>query len=577
MIQPLTSGLLLAAIICPLAIQGCGKGDGHQENEQASVLKADTSPWFEDLSSSSGVEFDWISGGQGDFNLPEIIGGGIALIDYDNDGDLDLYFVQGGELIEAIRNPSSNNASDKLYRNDGDFKFTDVTESALPSQACRGYGMSPAAGDYDNDGDTDIYIANLGRNTLLRNDEGQFTDVTEMAGLGDDGWGSAAAFVDIDLDGDLDLYSGNYLEWSPETEITCHATQGGEDYCAPTNYPTPAIDRLYLNLGDGRFKDITRSSGIASNARTSLGISIADYDQNGLPDIFIANDGMPDTMWSNQGDARFQDTGLQSGCSIDNDGQEKAGMGVGAMDMDDDGDIDLLVCNLGGESDSLFRNEGDHFTDLTARSGIKTATSKFTRFGLGWADFNNDGHLDLYEATGRVQRAGESVSGDDPYAEMNVLLSGQAGGRMQLRTPSGGVANQEPRTSRGAAFGDLDDDGKIDMVVINRDAPANIYRNINDETGQWMLIKALDRHGRNAIGAKLTAQAGNRQITRLIHPAGSYYASNDPRAHMGLGPITQVDHLDIIWPDGSKERFGTLEAGQIHTLRQGEGLATSPR
>ncbi|MBG83812.1 MAG: hypothetical protein CMJ40_04610 [Phycisphaerae bacterium] len=573
MTHPLTTSLLLATITGTFTMHGCDKDDDHQETAPSSSLKIDTAPWFENKSGPSGVDFNWISGAQGEFNLPEIIGGGIAMIDYDNDGDLDLYFVQGGQLVNAIKDPLSNDVSDKLYRNDGDFKFTDVTEAALPSRSVRGYGMCPAVGDYDNDGDTDIYIANLGRNTLLRNDDGQFTDVTEMAGLGDDGWGSAAAFLDIDLDGDLDLYSGNYLEWSPETEITCHATQGGEDYCAPTNYPTPAIDRLYLNLGDGRFKDITRASGIASNARTALGISIADYDQNGFPDIFIANDGMPDTMWSNQGNGRFVDTGLQSGCSVDNDGQEKAGMGVGSTDMDDDGDIDLLVCNLGGESDSLFRNDGDHFTDLTARSGIKTTTSKYTRFGLGWVDFNNDGYLDLYEATGRVQRAGESVSGDDPYAEMNILLSGKAGDRMSLRTPVGGVANQKPRTSRGAAFGDLDDDGKIDIIVINKDAAANVYRNINEEKGRWMLIKALDRNGRDAIGAKLTVKAGDRRITRMIHPAGSYYASNDPRAHLGLGPITSVEYLDILWPDGSKERFDALETNRVHTIRQGEGRA----
>lgn len=570
------SGILLTLISGGLAMHGCGQSDDPREDASSNSQKSKIAPWFADRTDTSGIDFPWLSGAQGEFNLPEIIGGGVAMIDYDNDGDLDLYFVQGGQLTEAIEDPASNQFSDRLYRNDGDFTFTDVSEAALPQDACRGYGMSPAAGDFDNDGDTDIYITNVGRNILLRNDDGRFKDVTETAGVGDDGWGSAAAFVDIDLDGDLDLYSANYLEWSPETEITCHATQGGEDYCAPTNYPTPAIDRLYLNLGDGRFQDITRQSGIGSIARTALGISIADYDQDGRPDIFIANDGMPDTLWHNIGNTSFRDIGLEAGCSIDNDGKQKAGMGVGSMDMDDDGDIDLLVCNLGGESDSLFRNEGNHFTDLTARSGIKTVTSKYTRFGLGWMDFNNDGYLDLYEATGRVQRSGEPPSGDDPYAEMNVLLSGQAGGRMRLIDPLGGVADQEARTSRGTAFGDLDDDGKIDMVVINRDAPANIYRNINGNPNHWMLIKAIDRHGRNAIGARLTARAGDRQITRMIHPAGSYYASNDPRAHLGLGPITQIDQLDVIWPDGSRERFGGLDSDRIHTIRQGEGRTATP-
>ena len=558
-----------------LSLEACGPDPEDAADVSAEREIASNSPWFEERSGTSGVEFEWISGQQGNYNLPEIIGGGVAMIDYDDDGDLDLYFVQGGRIASTIDPGESNTAGDRLYRNDGDFNFTDITKESLPESAVLGYGMCPAVGDYDNDGDADIYITNMGRNVLLRNDNGRFSDVTEAAGVGDDGWGSAAAFIDIDLDGDLDLYSANYLEWSPETEITCYASQGGEDYCAPTNYPAASLDRLYLNMGDGRFKDISRDAGIHSNARTALGISIADYDQNGFPDIFIANDGMPDTLWSNRGDMTFQDIALKSGCSIDNDGQEKAGMGVGSMDMDDDGDMDILVCNLGGESDSMFRNEGGYFIDTTARSGLKTLTSKQTRFGLGWLDFNNDGHLDLYEAAGRVQRAGESDD-DDPYAEINMLLLGRPDGRLIPVKPEGGVDNQARRTSRGAAFGDLDNDGRMDMVVINRDAPANLYRNIHQHADHWILIKAIDGHGRDAIGARLTAKVGQRRMTRMIHPAGSYYASSDPRAHLGLGPLTQLELLEVLWPDGSREYFGTLESNRIHTVRQGEGRPGAP-
>lgn len=562
----------LLPVICILLPQGCDQTSQNLERSSVEESRQSDQPWFEDESGSSGIEFEWTSGATGQFNLPEIIGGGIAMIDYDDDGDLDLYFVQGGHVVDAIDAQKFNEVSDRLYRNDGDFKFIDVSRQTLPAASGSGYGMCPAIGDYDNDGDSDLYITNVGRNTLLRNDGDRFTDVTESAGVGDEGWGSAAAFIDIDRDGDLDLYSGNYLEWSPQTEITCHASQGGEDYCAPTNYPTATPDRLYLNLGNGCFKDITRQAGIDSNARTALGISIADYDKNGFPDIFIANDGMPDTLWSNRGDGTFEDIGLQAGCSIDNDGQEKAGMGVGSMDMDDDGDIDILVCNLGGESDSMFRNEGDYFIDTTARSGVKTLTSKYTRFGLGWIDFNNDGHLDLFEATGRVQRAGElSPTQKDPYAEINVLLYGRANGRLAVVTPAAGIAERIERTSRGAAFGDLDGDGRIDMVVINRDAPANLYRNIHQDPGHWLLISVMDKHGSDAIGAKLTAQVGSRRITRMVHPAGSYFASNDPRVHLGLGPITRIEQLNVLWPDGSTEFFGTLEADTLHRVQQGTG------
>ena len=525
-------------------------------------------PWFQDVAAESGVQFTWKSGAKGDYYLPEIIGGGAAMLDYDNDGDLDLYFVKGGQIDETGHVPKNSQFPNQLFRNDGDWMFSEVPDAAGASD--RGYGMGVTTGDYDNDGDIDLYVTNLGRNTLLRNDGGRFEDVTEIAGVAGREWSSATAFLDYDADGDLDLYAGGYLEWSPQSEIACQSSLGKEDYCAPGNYPTAASDRLYSNRGDGTFEDVSSEAGIDMLNRTALGIAIGDYDDDGFIDVFIANDGKPDTMWRNQGDGRFQDVGMRAGCAMDEDGQEKAGMGVGSTDIDDDGDLDLVVCNLVNESDSMFLNQGDYFIDATARRGVKRATSSHTRFGLGWIDLDNDGLLDLYEATGHVQRRYNSHE-KDPYAQEDILLQGQTSGRFEMVTPMGGTNATIHRTSRAAVFGDLDDDGLVDILVINRDAPANLYRNIVKDPGNWCLIRVLDEHGRDSLGGVLTARLGDRQITRPIQSAHSYFAANDPRVHVGMGPQTKLQDVEVIWLDGHHELFGDLKANQMYELQRGKG------
>ena len=552
---------------------GCQDDSGTVTTEPAPNTSM---PWFQDVAAKSGIDFSWESGASGDYNLPEIIGGGVAMIDYDNDGDLDLYFIQGGNVVIAQNDPASNGTWNRLYRNDGDMTFTDVTEGSGAGD--RGYGMSVATGDYDNDGDIDLYITNVGRNTLLRNDNGLFTDITETANVGDTGWGTAAAFLDFDIDGDLDLYVANYLRWSPENEITCYASQGGEEYCAPMNYPTPAGDVLYRNEGDGTFENVSIQSGIGSTPRTGLGVAVGDYDQDGHLDIFIANDGMSDLLWRNQGDGTFEDIGLTWGCAMDNDGKEKAGMGVGSRDFDHDGDLDLIVCNLTGESDSMFRNEGRYFIDTTAQAGVKTVTSPHTRFGLGWVDFNNDGWLDLYEATGRVQRSTKSSGSEsDPYAEEDVLMKGTSNGRYAQIQPRGGTTDSIVRTSRAAAFGDLDNDGWVDTVVVNKDAPANIYHNILSGESNWIQLRILDEHGRDALGASVSAKAGLQQVHVPVQTAYSYFAANDPRIHLGLGQASSIDDVVVTWTDGSRESFPSMAAGQTHTITRGTGQPAKPR
>lgn len=516
----------------------------------------------------SGINFTWASGHHEQFLMPEIIGGGVALLDIDGDGLLDIYFVQGGQLDPDAPAAQESMLNNLMYRNTGGWSFEDVTESSKSGDA--GYGQGVATGDIDNDGDVDIYITNVGPNTLLLNDgTGVFTDVSAQAGVDHPGWGASASFLDANADGLLDLYVTNYINWDAQTELECFSVTG-QDYCSPKNYDSPAIDVLYLNRGNGTFKDISRAAGITAATGNGLGIACVDFDGDGWIDIFVANDGMQDQLWHNRGDGTFEDIGLIAGCALDDEGKAKAGMGVTVSDTDDDGDLDLLVCNLMGESDSFFRNEGAYFVDTTATVGLKSTSKPFTRFGIGWMDFNNDGFLDLYEANGRVLR-NTVTEGTDPYAQENILLQGSAGGQFSEVFPRGGVDSPRSFTSRAAAFGDLDNDGAVDIVVVNRDAPATVLRNTNPQEGHWIRFRVLDANGRDALGAVMTAKIGQRHLTRPVLTGFSYLAANDPRVHLGLGASSTVDELSIRWTDGVTERFGSFPSGSTHVINRGAG------
>jgi len=510
--------------------------------------------WFSDEASELGIDFNWISGASGEFNMPEIIGGGAALLDFDNDGDLDIYFVQGGYLDSDLTEMNV------LLRNEGD-RFVDVTlQSGANDQ---GYGMGVAAGDYDLDGFTDLYVTNVGKNTLLHNNgDGTFTDATTTAGVGDDGWGASTAFVDVDADGDLDLYVINYLLWEQGLVIDCYNAKGTRDYCSPVNYMAPSRDVLYKNNGDGTFTDLSSASGLGVRIGTGLGILCNDYSGDGIIDIFVANDGMPDQLWLNHGDWTFSDVAPLRGCALDDEGKAKAGMGVTSEDFDHDGDFDILVCNLSGESDSLFRNDGDYFTDITAAKGIRTSTRHATRFGLGWVDFNNDGVLDLYEANGRVQQIGISET-EDPFAEKNYLLQGTASNWQKID----GVDRQQTHTSRAAAFGDINNDGGIDILVINKDAPAYMLMNVHPNRSNSVTFRVLNQSGSDALGAVVTATLGKTQITKSVQSAWSILAANDPRVHIGLGEQEQLVDVKVRWVDGSTTKFGAFPSG-FHTLQR---------
>jgi hypothetical protein len=539
----------------PLVLVAACNGAGPVDTPSAGT------PWFAEVAAERGLDFEYRSGHGERYLFPEIIGGGAALFDADGDGDLDVYFVQSGEVTL----PGAAGAANRLYLNDGRGRFEEAGPGAGASD--RGYGMGAATADYDADGDTDLFVTNLGRDTLLRNDGARFVDVTAAAGLGDEGWGTGAVFFDADGDGDLDLFVARYVDWTLDRELECHDPRWLRDYCLPTNYDAPAHDLLYMNDGDGSFTEVSERAGLLSAYGNGLGVVAADFDGDGDTDVFVANDATMNQLWINQGDGTFVDEALLRGCAIDEQGMTKAGMGVVGEDLDGDADPDLLVVNLQHQTDSFYRNDGGFFTDATGAAGLATASRRFTRFGVGAVDLDNDGRLDLFVAQGRVMKSPEPPAAEDPYAEPNLLLRGDGAGRWVEVSPPGGAPGVPPATSRAAVFGDVDGDGGVDVLVVNRDAPAHLFRNVHPSRGHWIRLRVPDAHGADALGAVLTVHAGNRSWRREVRTAYGYLAANDPTVHVGLGEATRVDRVEVTYRDGTSRSFGPFEADRLVELR----------
>lgn len=488
------------------------------------------------------------------------MGGGLALADFDDDGDLDLLAGQTAGL-------GASGARDctRFFRNSGAGRFVDDTRAAL-GELC-GEDMGFALGDIDGDGDLDVYLTRVGTNAMLENDgAGHFRDITAASATGISGWSTGAVLFDAEGDGDLDLFVARYIEWDAARELDCRSASGLPDYCSPQSYDAPAPSALLRNDG-GRFVDVSAASGIVALRGTGLGVAAADLDGRPGPEIFVANDGMPNRLWRREADGTYLDMAAELGCAVGREGVPKAGMGVAIADLDGDGDSDLLVGNLRQEADSVFLNDGAYFSDMTVRAGLGATSRAFTRFGLGLIDFDQDGRLDLYQANGRVTLAEEAGQGD-PFAESNLLFRGLPGGRFAEVLPRGGTLEPLVATSRGAAFGDVDGDGAIDIVVANRDAPLSLLRNLAPGRGHWVLLDLRERSGAPAIGARLEARVHGALLLREVRSASSYLSASDPRIHLGLATEREVEGIRVTWTDGESTTFPTLPADRVHRLQR---------
>lgn len=525
-------------------------------------------PWFEPVGPGSGLDFRHHIGTGGRFYLPEMESGGVGLVDFNRDGRLDVLCIDGGSVDPSqVRQPNH-----RLYRNDSAWRFTDVT-AASGLRVHSGFGMGCTIGDYDRDGWPDLYITQYGGNHLFRNrGDGTFEDVTRHAGVGVDSLSTSAAFLDYDTDGHLDLIVVNYVRWTPEVERECFSSGGRRDYCSPLNYQAPAPPVLFHNRGDGTFEDVTREAGLLSAFGNGLGVATGDFDRDGRVDLFIANDAMANQLWLNQGQGRFRDDAPLRGCALNAVGIPRAGMGVVAVDLLQRGWLDLFVTHLVGEGNGLFLNERGIFTDWLVPDGPMAGSQPYTGFGVEFADFDNDGRLDLYVANGRVKLGLRESDPRHPYAEPDTLKRGLGDGRF-LDVPFAGLSREDLGVGRGLAIGDLDNDGGLDVLVVRRDAPILILRNRVAGTHHWIALQLEDVRGNEVRNAMVRIEAEGRVLWRQHQPNQGYASSQDPRVHFGLGSASRVGHVWIRWPDGQAEDFGSLPTDQIHTIRQGRGTA----
>ena len=492
------------------------------------------------------------------------------MFDYDNDGWMDLFFVNGAKLLDPMPRDASPEKSDprfwnRLYRNNHDGTFTDVTERA--GVQGRFYGMGVATGDYDNDGNVDLLVTNLGGNILYHNNgDGTFTDVTAKAGVGGSGWCTGACFVDYDRDGRLDLIVSRYLEWDFSLNVFCGGHEPGyRAYCHPDQF-NPITHLVFHNNGDGTFTDVSKQCGIGKSPGKGLGLTINDFDGDGWPDIFIANDSVAEQLFRNKHDGTFEEVALACGLAYDQNGHVFAGMGADFGDYDNSGWPSVFVNALANQKYKLFRNVKGSFEDVTDRLGLGALTISHSGWGAKWIDFDNDGRLDLFVAQGHVMDNIELTEPRLHYREPPLLLENGPNG---FRVISQQQVFSAPMAARGAAFGDLDNDGFIDVAINCNNSPALILRNVGKKQNHWLTLNLVgSTSNRDGIGSKilLVTDEGGRQ-TAFVSTAGSYISASDKRAHFGLGPSKKAQ-VEIRWPSGIVQRLESVAADQILTVKE---------
>jgi len=572
------TGLLVAQFCGPIAATA-----------QPTRREAQGPSIFKQATGEVGLRFQHYNGMTGKFFLPEIMGSGAALFDYDNDSDLDVFIVQGN-VLEPDSKPASTlfpwreaePPRGRLFRNDlvvakdgtRTLGFTDVTEAS--GILATGYGMGVAVGDINNDGRPDLYLTNLGHNQMyLNKGDGKFVEVTKQSGTDDERWSTSASFFDYDRDGWLDLLVLNYADFSVSKSPTCYAATTARDYCTPKAFRAPG-NRLFHNKGDGTFEDVTVAAGVDKEFGHGLGVVTADFNDDGWTDIYVANDGDPNQLWINQKDGTFKNEALLAGAAFNRDGKAEAGMGVDAGDFDANGTEDIFVTHLMDETNTLFTNLGKGlFEDRTREAGLGMPGHRFTGFGTLFFDYDNDGWLDLLAANGAVQLLPELVRKGDPYplGQPNQLFRNSGQGTF-VDTPAG-EAFQLLEVSRGAAFGDIDNDGDIDVLITNNNGPARLELNQVGNRNHWLGLRLIDKKTeRDMLGARVEIIVSKgKSLWRRVRTDGSYLSANDPRIIGGLGATPSVEAVRVRWPDGGVDEWTNPRIDQYITLREG----TSPK
>jgi hypothetical protein len=537
----------------------------------ASLLSANeaAAPQFVDIARQAGVIFRHTNGASPGKHLAETMGAGGLFFDYDGDGWQDIFLVDSGSVVDAAVN---TRARHRLFHNRGDGTFTDVTDASGIQH--RGYGMGVCSGDYDGDGRPDLYITGYGRNTLYRNrGDGAFTDTTSPAGVGDSRWGTSCAFADLDGDGDLDLWVVNYVDADRTRLPYCgDARSSLRFYCHPLKYD-PLPSTVYRNDG-GKFTDVSPSSGVGAVRGNGLGIVVADFDDDGLPDVFVANDTMPNFLFHNEGKWKFKEVGLASGIALAIDGKARAGMGIDAGDYDADGLLDVVITNLDFEMHSVYRGLGRGlFGDATTETGVGFPTLPFVGFGVSFLDFDNDGLLDIAIATGHILDNAPKFRPGSTYAQRHLLFRNTTQRRFVEVGRQSGPGFNTLKVSRGLATADIDNDGDLDLLVTTNGQDAELLRNDGGNRGHALMVDLrCATPNTRAIGARVRATTGARTQTRDVRAGSSYLSQNDLRAHFGLGTVTTVDRLEVRWPSGRIDTFPSVAADQIVTIEEGKGV-----
>ena len=529
-------------------------------------VRADSHIQFVDVTQEAGIHYKHVDGRSGQKYFMETLGSGAAFFDYDGDSDPDLYFVNGAPLPGYISRETPTNC---LYQNNGDGTFTDVTEKAGVGDT--GYGHGCAVGDYNNDGQLDLYVTNYGVNRLYRNNgDGTFTEVAESAGVTEPRWSTSSAFADYDGDGNLDLYVVNYIVFDIDENPWCGFKEKGiRAYCEPDNF-TAQSDTLYRNNGDGTFTDVTKTAGIYNPTGKGLGIVWGDYNNDGAPDIYVANDSTENLFYHNIGDGTFEEVGFMIGVALSEDGAAENGMGTAFGDWNNDGWLDLTVTNYAQQTNTLYHNDTDgFFTDTTAT----TKTAQITYPYLGWAtafiDYDNDGYQDLFVANGHLHENLAELGQEGTYGQRNLLFQNNANNTFTEVSETLGAGMKLRDVSRGATFADYDLDGDIDIVVTNSNTAPRLLRNDGGNRKNYLQIRLTATKGStDAIGARVKITTGNLTQTREVRSGDGYLSQQDFTLHFGIGDYEQVDSIEVRWQSGTKQLIGSVSANQVLSLEE---------